>query len=422
MRWLIGYYYFEYERERRQRDFNGFARFDYTNTGISFVKNNAIFGSLDFDIFDDLTLSVEGRYAEDEKTRFSDFFEDENENNPTFGEIIQNVANDRWYQSSPRITLTKEFNDDFTAYIQWSEGEKPGGFNFPYFDADVSPDAFFNADGTPNTRPFIEPEKQQTYELGVKGKFFDGKIDTKIAFYYIDWKNQALNVLDCIEVTTPGQLCEEQNITANASESQVYGTEIEADWYVTDNLLLTLAYGLARTEITDGYVDDELSVLLCPTECYATDADGIRTAQAQALFDQLGNVVGNKGPLVPEHSLATSALYQQQIDSDKGFFWRNDWIYESKKFSTVSNLAWSPSLWIWNSRIGIESDNYTLALYVDNITNEKSPLQIQDFPFFNESAGFTDLSANPGGVIYQNGFSLAPRRSRNAGVIFDYRF
>ena len=46
-------------------------------------------------------------------------------------------------------------------------------------------------DGSPNTLPFIDPEEAQTYEIGLKGTFFDGRVSANTALFYIDWKNQA---------------------------------------------------------------------------------------------------------------------------------------------------------------------------------------------------------------------------------------
>ncbi len=430
-RWQFGYYLYDFDQDLHQRDTNGFARFVITNVGKQFTNNNAFFGSFDLDIRDDWTLAFEGRYAEDEIVRISAPFEDEDPTSPTFGDNINIVAEDTWYAFSPRITISHQVSDDLTTYAQWAVGDKPGGFNFPYFDFDVGPDAFFNADGSPNTRPFIEAEEAKTYEIGAKGTFFDGRLTANTAFFYIDWKNQAVNVLDCIPVkptlNEDGEViaqlpCEDQNVVVNVGKSEIWGAELELNWFVTEALSLTAAYGFTDSEITGGYVDDELAELRCRERCYETFTDDegnvLRTDEAQAIFDDRGNVIGNKAPYVPKHNLALSALYQAQLNSKLNWFMRNDWLYESKKYSTVSNLNWAPALWVWNGRAGVESDTFTIALYVDNITNEKSPIQIQDFPLFDASAGYNI----GGGVIFQRAFSIAPRRTRNFGMTANFRF
>lgn len=437
-RWQLGYYLYDMDQDVFQRDFNGFARhvvnrsLNIGDVGKQFTKNQAVFGSFDFDIREDLAFSFEGRYARDEKIRMT--APDPDPESETFGEKI--IAEDRWYAFSPRATLSYSVADNLTTYVQWAVGDKPGGFNFAYFDLDVGPDAFVNADGSVNTRPYIEEEKAKTYEIGAKGTFFDGRITANTALFYIDWKNQGVNVQDCIPTKDPLLPCENQNIVVNVGKSEVWGAELELSWSVTDALELTLAYGLTDSEITGSYTDDELAELLCPQECYDVypnghERAGERTDEAQAFFDDTGDVVGKKAPFVPKHSLALSAVYQEQLNSKLDWFVRNDLLYESKKYNTVANLAWAPNMWVWNARAGIESDIYTVALYVDNITNEKSPIQIQDFPLFDQSAGFaapgtTMTGPNTqivgGGVINQNAFSLAPRRTRNAGVTAQFRF
>jgi len=76
-------------------------------------------------------------------------------------------------------------------------------------------------------------------------------------------------------------------------------------------------------------------------------------------------------------------------------------------------------MWVWNARAGIESDIYTVALYVDNITNKKSSIQIQDFPLFDASKGYIDPIA---GAIVQRAFTISLRRTRNAGLVANFRF
>jgi len=83
-------------------------------------------------------------------------------------------------------------------------------------------------------------------------------------------------------------------------------------------------------------------------------------------------------------------------------------------------------VWNWNLRFGLDASNWTVSFYIDNVTDEKSPTQIQDFPLFDFSQGYQargDIDTiDRGATVYPNAFSLYPRRSRNAGVVFQYRF
>ena len=122
---------------------------------------------------------------------------------------------------------------------------------------------------------------------------------------------------------------------------------------------------------------------------------------------------------MPKHNLALSQVYQAPFVGDMQWFVRNDVLYESKRYSTTSNLTWAPESWVWNGRVGLESSNWSVSLYVDNITDENSPTQIQDFPLFDLSQNY---QGPDGAVVNQNAFQLQPRRGRNAGVVASFRF
>jgi outer membrane receptor protein involved in Fe transport len=305
--------------------------------------------------------------------------------------------------------------------VQVAQGNKPGGFNFAYFDDDVDTEA----DQFDLSRALIAEEEAITWEWGIKGNYLDGAVQANLSVFYIDWTNQAINVSDCIPSQTVVP-CETQLVVDNAGESEVKGLELEATWFATDRLSFTLGYGYTDSKLED-YVDDELGVLLCPEECYAVNSGTeVFTDAALALQAELGNVAGKSAPRVPKHNIILSQSYQAPLQDEVEWFVRNDWLYESKKYSTVSNLNWAPSMWNWNFRVGLDAPAWSLALYVDNVTNEKSPIQVQDFPLFDFATGYLAPIApdtlDPGIQVYQNAFSLLPRRTRNAGLVFSYRF
>ena len=162
-------------------------------------------------------------------------------------------------------------------------------------------------------------------------------------------------------------------------------------------------------------------MLQCPELCYALEpTTGLPTQAAQNEIARLGNVAGNEAPRVPKHNVAASANWQAPMPGASALEWflRNDVLYESKRYSTASNLTASPSQLTWNARIGLESEQWTASIYVNNITDEDSALQIQDFPLFDGSKGYSVA----GNAINQNAFQILPRRSRSAGVTAQYRF
>jgi iron complex outermembrane receptor protein len=409
VRWSVGYYWYDYTQEQFQRNFNGFSESYLPHgTGSEAIVNTAWFGSIEVDLADNWRFAFEGRYAKDEISRASPA-----ETDPDAPEADQN-----FYSFSPRVTLSWNIKEDesLTGYAQIAEGNKPGGFNFAYFDGDTDWDRVnFEEDVV------VTEEEATTYELGLKGTYFDGSLSANISVFYIDWENQAINVSECIPQNEAGGFgCQTNNIVRNAGESSVRGLELETQWFPTDHQTYTLAYGYTDATLDD-YVDEEFAVLQCPEECFDT-LPGVAeiTPAARALVDELGNVDGNAAPRAPKHNLAASQLYQAPLfTSDMEWFVRNDLIYESKNYTTASNLTWAPSQWTWNARLGLESAMWTVSLYVDNVTNEQSPIAIQDFPLFDLSQSYQDPAFN---TVNQNAFQLLPRRTRNAGIVATVRF
>jgi outer membrane receptor protein involved in Fe transport len=208
-------------------------------------------------------------------------------------------------------------------------------------------------------------------------------------------------------------LLQNNNIVDNAGKTKNYGAELETNWFPTDYQSYTLAYGFTHTELKD-YIDDEYAVLRCQEDCY----DG--TDASVRLREELGDVGGNQAPRTPEHNIAVSQTYQRPfLTSDFEWFVRNDLIYESKKYSTTSNLTYAPEQYTWNTRAGVDAENWTVSWYINNVTDEKSPLQIQDFPLFDLSKNYQDPA---GTEVNSNSFQLLPRRSRNTGITAQYRF
>lgn len=401
--WSLGYYYYEQDSAGFARDFTGFNRINVISTGTNQVENKAVFGTVEWQISDQFTAAFDGRYAADTISRQSD----------------NSAAEETFYNFSPRLILRWTPTDNLSTYISAAEGNKPGGFNFQYFENDVDPNELIeNADKT-----VVEEEEAWTYEIGAKGEFMDGRLAMSGALFYIDWTNQAINVQECIDLINlqtgePNGECELNNIVANAGESRVLGLELEGTFYATDSLYFTFGYGWTDSQLEE-FVDEEFAIIQCLEGCYETlPGTDEFTPDAIALRNQLGDVSGNQAPLVPEHNLNVSSFYQKSLNAELDWFFRNDWRWESKRYATPANLVYAPANLVWNSRIGLEAEGWTLFAYVNNLTDETSPIQIQDFPLFDATAGYLA----PGGSVNPNAFSILPRQSRNFGLQGQYRF
>ncbi|UCG74302.1 MAG: TonB-dependent receptor [Chromatiales bacterium] len=391
-----GLYYYDSQETAFQRDFTGICRFNFGDprigpgavelyegdpgydttrpspVGDGDVTNEAVFGSVEYDLTPFLTASVEGRYAVDTPKRKSPRGVSEQDDFESF---------------APRYTLTYRPNDDLTLYGLAAKGTKPGGFFFAYFDVDVAP-ADTRA-GIENGDALFDEEEAWTYEIGAKTSWLDGRLALNASLFYIDWTNQAINENVNIPTVCNGVSLDEPNrIVFNAGESRVYGLEMDLQLAATENLFLSLAYGLQDTKLED---------FESLTYAELTGGDG--------------DVSGNEAPRVPKHNVTAAATYTRSFNATLDWFARTDWVYESEQWISAVNEAKIGETYLWNARLGVENDSIVASVYVDNILDEDAPVLVSDFPNFQNF---------PAQVT--NAFPLTPRRSRNWGVSLTYRF
>jgi iron complex outermembrane recepter protein len=101
-----------------------------------------------------------------------------------------------WDNTAFRAALSFEVDPDMTAYAQWSQGWKAGGIDTFKVSAPPSFNLFFGLDAaavgaTPNV---YDPEKSQSFELGLKGKTADRKLIYALALYRYDYKDLQVSV------------------------------------------------------------------------------------------------------------------------------------------------------------------------------------------------------------------------------------
>ncbi len=199
------------------------------------AQNSAVYFNAGYDITDQITFSLEGRYAQDVVSA----------TNETTG-LSEEVTTNSFV---PRVSLTYDVNENTSYYLQWAQGVNPAGINvgvlsadtldvldngvanglIPYASADFT-DNINNATLTPggddiadaydsttgvwytdasHTTPLTgatystdfsasdftsyKEEKITQLELGFKGNAFDGRLTYSGAIYTINWKDQIQN-------------------------------------------------------------------------------------------------------------------------------------------------------------------------------------------------------------------------------------
>ena len=384
VRGSAGVYYFNADNKASQREFTGFCnRVEYGLPYINGVpswtlkaskENLGFFGGLDYDVTEDVTVSVEGRYAKD---------------SPEQSAPNGVTARANYYSFTPRVTVSWQAAEDVNLYGLVAKGNKPGGFFYGYFDAPVVRAA--TEEALRNGKAIIKEESAWTYELGAKTQWLDRRLTANVTVFYIDWKNQAINEIDqipwiCADTNQSSLI--PNNFTKNAGKSRVYGSEVEIALAATDNLVLEVNYGLADTKLIDY---NSLTLLELTGD---------------------GNAAGNEAPRVPKNTVSTSATYTRPL-GDRGAEWflRGDYVYNSKTWLDAENLTYVGALNLFNARVGVNTNGWSASLYVDNLTDDDTPLLATEFPNFNRF---------PTGVV--SAFHIVPRRGRIAGVSLTINF
>ena len=138
---------------------------------------------------------------------------------------------------TPTVILAYEFNRDLNVYAKYSVGFRSGGFN----GEATSDDA---------VRSFFKPELNKSFELGLKSRFFDRRLQINVAAFLNKESDKQVPVFLAAGTAA--------TINRNAGRSQIKGLEIEVDARPVDALHIYGSLGLLRTKFKQ-YLDTDPS-------------------------------------------------------------------------------------------------------------------------------------------------------------------
>ena len=206
----------------------------FTNAAVD-TETYAIFGDFTYDLSEQLSLSVGGRYTWDKRTANilrqnylgggSPFFGGAG---VAFGAASTNFSGQRDFKKfTPRISLSFKPTPDDNIYASFSQGFKGGGFD-PRGVGANAPD--LNGNGIRGENDEVaaflsfRPESVDSYEVGYKGNAFDGGLTYALAGFYADYTDvQIPGSVACIVSGLPS-FC---GVTSNAGKATFKGVELE---------------------------------------------------------------------------------------------------------------------------------------------------------------------------------------------------
>ncbi len=135
-----------------------------------------------------------------------------------------------WTQPTYRATVSQEFTPTVFSYFTYSHGFKAGGYN----DQVGTSDNPITADEKKPT----DPEKADSFELGLKSELFERRVRLNEAVFYVQYKDAIRQVV--VPVTNLNGQPGEETLFRNAAKMTTYGLESELTAELAQGLLLRL--------------------------------------------------------------------------------------------------------------------------------------------------------------------------------------
>jgi iron complex outermembrane receptor protein len=387
LRYLLGAYYYSYESSGKERNSStagpvavapGYDTFPLVPYAKREATNWALYGQLQYDFTDALTLGVELRYnADDIKAK---------------GGAANLNLSQTYNTVLPRVTLDWKASQNMMLYGVVSKGNKPGDFNT-------------GTDLKDSERP-VKEEDAWNYELGAKSTILDGRATLNAAVYYIDWTQQQLTT-----TTTGVSGRGAYSILDNLGKTDIKGFELEFAMAITDFWDLYLGYAYTDTEIKDYRISAEQS--LNPSSGMVSGYE--EAAQFGFPYAANGDVIisGTELPQVSKNQLTFSNAFKGQLSADWGWSARVDYLYNSKRYDQVYNAAYTGDSNRINLHLGASYRKLDMELWVRNVTNDNtSPALIR---YVETRTGY--YTYGPDRAI---GATLPEKRA--TGVTVGYRF
>jgi iron complex outermembrane receptor protein len=309
----------------------------------------AVFGTVDYKLTEKTSLTVGLRYSDDDK----DYSNERTQSSLAFLGFPNNVKgaiNTNDSHLSWDVSISHKYSDDINLYARVADtfrAPSVQGRSLFSFDEGIS---------------VADSETIISYEAGIKSDILDNMGRINASVFYYNMNDQQLTSVGGDGSNTAQLL--------NADETVGYGFEIDSQFIVTDNLLVTANVSYNNTQIND----DTLTVPVC-TSCIVTDALNVN---GRAIID------GNSLPHAPEWIYNFTARYAVEV-GDGEFYVYTDWSYRDEiSFFLYNSVEFTgESLLEGGVRTGYtwsgDQQDYEIALFVRNITDEQQAIGAVDF-------------------------------------------
>jgi outer membrane receptor protein involved in Fe transport len=355
------------------------------NNSTDNIRNWAVFGSVQYDLTEQFSITAEGRYQEE---RIRTFAQTATVQAGNIGAPLNAEATFKKFL--PRVTLSYQVTPNNLLYGVYAEGQKPGGFN--------------GASAISVGRISFGPEDVESFEIGSKNTFLNGGLTLNLALFH--------NNITGYQLTQPVQAGNPPVTTSaieNAGDVRINGFEIELLARPSREITLTANYSYADSKFQRGFDENQGVLNDVADDGLVNCSTGDQFPGVAGCQSKFGDITGKRVPRAPQHTVFVDFDYRREIGSSgwTAFGGINAYLLSSS-FAQVHNLAATGDSVVSDARLGVQNENFRLQFYVRNLFDEDSVQQIIRYADVNR-----DLRRN---------FIAGLRPPRRFGVIAEARF
>ena len=377
LRWLIGASYY-----------NGTIGYDFIGTtrirvhlsdavGIATRYTRAetygAFAAVEFDITDRLGIAAETRYQIDQEEI-----------------VLTGEKTPQFKEWAPRFIIMFDPIDDLHIYASYSIGILPGRNNIGFRTADPFVQQQLR-EVFGDLQEVAPSDKLKNWEVGVKQRVFDGRLQYALTGYMATWENKKVTAAPLVQTdpNDPNSLNFAPNIIV-PGEIDLWGVEFEGNAQLTDYWNVNVAAAYNKTE----------NVLVFN--------------ESQSYFGT-SNFLGKEEPRNPKWSFSVLSGYQAPLNSDWDWFARGEYFYKGGWYADSANIGRLNSRGEASLRLGVESDDKSFEFYVTNLLDNKD---------WTEGQIIADIAVAPGDAQFpiQRGILAHAPDKRQFGVRARFEF
>ena len=246
--------------------------------------SQAIFGQVNFDLTDDLTLTVGARYTVSNK----DFQIDTQRR---VGPL--NIQNGKLEtkETTPMATLAWQMEDNIMIYGTYSEGYRDGSYAARFTGV------------VPDPLPNYDPEFVENYEIGMKSTLLDGRMRFNATIFNMNYEDMQIGASSSAVTTA--------STKENLGEASLKGLEIEMTTLVTEKFTVSANVGVLEDDI-----DSLLGTLISNTIVIGKDADL---------------------PMTPDYTFSLMMKYDTPLPNGADLSIRADYVIKDDYYTRAEN-------------------------------------------------------------------------------------